>query len=182
MTMTPETGPGRQDSRATLLGWALFISFFALFWNIILLPRTALDQRDFLRGIHDSLGLIVILLAGLRLLAATRWPAPQAPRNLPAASFSFNRITLIAIYITLAVNGLVGFLYAWAEGRDVVVFGLVVPQLVQSGESLRMTTGYLHSSLGFYYMMLFTIWIAYGMYQHFRYRVGLLRLLPGSRV
>ena len=180
--MTLGTGAGRQDRGATLLGWALFLSFFALFWNIILLPRTALDQRDFLRGIHDTLGLIVIVLAILRLVLATRWPAPRPPANLPAASFSFNRVILIALYVTFAVNGIVGFLYAWAEGRDVVTFGVVVPRLVESSESLRMTTGYLHSSLGFFYMMLFTIWIAYGLYQHFRYRVGLLRLLPGSRV
>ena len=100
----------------------------------------------------------------------------------PPASFSFNRIMLIAIYLTFLVNGIVGFFYAWAEGRDVVTFGLVLPRLADKSESLRMTMGYAHSSLGFYYMMLFSIWLAYGLYQHFRYRVGLMRLLPGSRV
>lgn len=180
--MSADARPGRQDRPATLLGWAIFLAFFALFWNIILLPRTALDQREFLRGIHDTLGLIVLVLAGLRVFLAMRWPAPRAPGNLPPASFNFNRVMLIAIYLTFAVNGIVGFVYAWAEGRDVVTFGIVLPRLLEKSESLRMTTGYLHSSLGFYYMMLFSIWIAYGLYQHFRYRAGLMRLLPGSRV
>jgi hypothetical protein len=30
--------------------------------------------------------------------------------------------------------------------------------------------------------MLFVVWFGVGLYQHFRYRTGLLRLLPGSRV
>ena len=69
-----------------------------------------------------------------------------------------------------------------AEGREVVTFGIQLPRLVAKSESLRMTTGYLHSALGFYYMMLFSIWFVFGVYQHIRYRAGLLRLLPGSRV
>jgi hypothetical protein len=42
--------------------------------------------------------------------------------------------------------------------------------------------GYLHSALSFYYLMLFAAWFVVGVYQHFRYRTGLLRLLPGPRV
>jgi hypothetical protein len=30
--------------------------------------------------------------------------------------------------------------------------------------------------------MLFCIWLAFGFYQHLRYRAGLARLWPGSRV
>jgi len=180
--MTDITAPGRQSRPATIIGWLMFLAFFALFWNIIMLPRTALDQREVLRGVHDSLGLVVIVLAALRLWLMIRWPAPQAPDGLPAASFNFNRTLLVALYLVFAANGLIGFFYAWAEGREVVTFGMQLPRLVAKSESLRMTTGYLHSALGFYYMMLFSIWVAYGIYQHIRYRAGLLRLLPGSRV
>ena len=50
------------------------------------------------------------------------------------------------------------------------------------GEAVRTSMGYLHSALSFYYLMLFVVWIVLGLYQHIRYRTGLLRLLPGSRV
>ena len=110
--MTAQTEPGRQDSRATIFGWLLFLTFFALFWNIIMLPRTALDQREVLRGFHDSLGLTVIVLAAVRLWLMARWPAPAAPEGLPAASFNFNRALLVALYLVFAANGLIGFLYA----------------------------------------------------------------------
>ena len=54
--------------------------------------------------------------------------------------------------------------------------------MVARGEAVRIPMGYLHSSLGFYYLMLLSIWFVFGFYQHWRYKVGLRRLLPGARV
>ncbi len=56
LAMTAQPAPGKQDQWTTLLGWMLALSFLALFININILPRTPLDQRVFLRIIHDSLG------------------------------------------------------------------------------------------------------------------------------
>lgn len=180
--MTIQTPAGLQDRFATLMGWALAILFFALLINIITLPRTPLDQRYTLRVVHDSLGLIVSLLAAVRLWWFVRGPAPRPPPGLPESSFAFNRAILVALCLVFAVTGLIGFFYAWGEGRDVVLFGLTVPALVAKRETVRIPMGYLHSALGFYYLMLFGIWLAWGLYQHLRYRVGLRRLLPGARV
>jgi cytochrome b561 len=177
-----DTVAGRQDGRSTLMGWALFIVFTALLINILMLPRTALDQRDTLRLVHDSLGLLLSVLAGIRLWWFLRDPSPQPAAGLPAASFAFNRAILVALCLVFVVTGLIGFFYAWGEGRKVVLFGTTLPQLVARSEEVRIPAGYLHSTLGFYYMMLFCIWLAFGLYQHLRYHAGLLRLLPGSRV
>jgi cytochrome b561 len=52
------------------MGYILALLFLALFINTINLPRTALDQRATLRLFHDSLGLIVLLLAAVRVYLA----------------------------------------------------------------------------------------------------------------
>ena len=65
--MSNELAPGIQDRRSTIMGYILALLFLALFINTINLPRTALDQRATLRLFHDSLGLIVLLLAAVRL-------------------------------------------------------------------------------------------------------------------
>jgi cytochrome b561 len=180
--MTVHPTAGAQGRRDALMGWALALVFVVLLVNILMLPRTALDQRATLRLVHDSLGLVLAVLAAIRLWWFVRDPAPRPPPGLPAASFAFNRAILVALCLVFAVTGAIGFFYAWGEGRDVVLFGVELPALVQKSETVRIPMGYLHSTLGFYYIMLFCIWLAFGLYQHLRYRTGLLRLLPGSRV
>ncbi|MCL4792653.1 MAG: cytochrome b/b6 domain-containing protein [Gammaproteobacteria bacterium] len=180
--MSKQLAPGIQDRRSTIMGYALALLFLALFFNTINLPRTALDQRATLRLVHDSLGLIVLLLAAVRVYWHYRDPAPLPPAGLPESSFAFNRAILVFLYVTFTVTGLIGFIYAWGEGRDVVLFGVTLPDLVARSESVRVPTGYLHSSLGFYYLMLLSIWFAFGFYQHWRYKVGLRRLFPGAQV
>jgi cytochrome b561 len=178
-----QLAPGIQDRRATLLGWALFICFVALFINTITLPRTPIDQRAGLRILHDSLGLIVLILAILRLHWFFKGPRLTPPTGLPDNAFGFNRAILFALILTFTVTGLIGFFYAWGEhDREIILFGLQTPALLPDGEGLRVSMGYTHSALSFYYLMLFTVWLVVGFYQHFRYKVGLRRLLPGAKV
>lgn len=181
--MAEQTNPGTQDPIATWLGGLLAVSFLLLFWNINQLPRTPLDQREFLRLLHDSLGLLVVVLAALRLIWFVKGPRPAPPLGLPENSFAFSRAILATLVASFAVTGLIGWFYAWGEyHREIVLFGIDVPAALPDGEGLRTSMGYLHSALSFYYLMLFAAWFVVGVYQHFRYRTGLLRLLPGPRV
>jgi len=178
-----ELMPGRQDRRATLLGWALFLMFLLLMGNILILPRTALDERAALRAFHDSAGVLVMCLAAYVLIQRIKGPAPRPPAGLPENSFGFNRAILIALFTTFVVTGLIGFIYAWGEfDREVILFGITLPQVVAEGDGVRKPFGYLHSALSFYYLFLAGVWIVFGLYQKFRYRTGVLRLFPGSRV
>jgi cytochrome b561 len=180
--MTRDLPAGRQSRRASTLGWILFVTFAVLFWNIVTMPRTALDQREFLHAMHYSVGTLVFLLAGLKLIWWFRKPLPHPPEGLPAASFAFNRSILFALMLVFVAEGAIGFAYAWGTGHHVALFGLPVPALLPKSEATRMAMGYFHSALGFYYLMLFSIWLAFGIYQHLRYRTGLRRLWPGAQV
>lgn len=180
--MTNEVAPGRQPRRVTLLGWVLAISFCVLFWNIFEMPRTPLDQREPLRVFHFSLGLVVSALALWRLIWWFTGPRPEGPAALPAASFAFHRSVLFALLVVFVAETIIGFVYAWGIGDAVTLFGIHLPAVLPKSESLRMAYGYFHSALGFYYLMLISIWFAYGFYQHWRYKCGLLRLLPGGRI
>jgi cytochrome b561 len=180
--MTDEAAPGIQPRRLTVMGWILALSFLVLFWNIIEMPRTPVDQREFLRVFHYSLGLVVSILAVVRLVWWFRAPRLIPPAGLPEASFAFHRAMLFALLLTFAVEGVIGFIYAWSIGDGVSLFGVHLPALLPKSEPGRMAMGYFHSALGFYYMMLVTLWFTLGFYQHFRYRVGLKRLFPGAAV
>lgn len=180
--MTEHLAPGTQDRVATWLGWAIFISFFVLFINIINLPRTPLGQREGMQLWHDSAGTVVALLCLLRLFWFFMGPRPEKPQGLPENSFAFNRAILFVLILVFASEFFIGFGYAWGEGRQINIFGFAFPQLMATTEPLRKSTGYPHSALAFYYLMLFCLWFTVGIWQHLRYRTGWRRLFPGEQV
>lgn len=175
--------PGRQSEVSTLVGLSMFVVFTILFINILQVPRTALDERESMRMIHDSAGLVVMLLSALCIYCHFREPKPSPPPGLPRRSFTYNRLLLLTMYGTFIVTGIVGCVYAFGEfDREIVFFGYVLPSFVQENDGTRKTFGYLHSALGFYYLFLFGVWIAFGSYQAIRYKAGILRLFPGPKV
>jgi cytochrome b561 len=89
---------------------------------------------------------------------------------------------LFVLILTFAVEFVIGTFYAWGESRQINFFGFEFPQLVESTESLRLMTGYPHSALAFYYLMLISLWLAVGGWQAIRYKAGWRRLFPGEQV
>ena len=107
--MTESLPPGIQSRRSAILGWVLFITFLVFMWNIIVMPRTPLDQRGPQISIHNTIGTIVFVIAWVRLYWWFTEPSPEPPDGLPAASFAFNRAILFAIILVFGVEGFIGF-------------------------------------------------------------------------
>jgi len=183
--MTADLAAGRQDSYATLLGALIFAVFTYLLYDTVAIPETPLeppDARRVLRAFHYTLGLSVWALVTLRLYWWWRGPRPSPPGGLPPAAFAFSRAILLALFLTFFVTGMLGVVYAYADGQPVSLYGFRLPALIPESDPLRAFGGYFHSALGFYYLGLVGLWLLVGLYQHARYRAGILRLLPGSRV
>jgi cytochrome b561 len=183
--MTEHLAAGRQDSVATLLGALIFAIFTYLLYDTVAIPQTPLEPADarlVLRAFHYTLGLSVWALVTVRLYWWWRGPRPSPPVGLPPAAFAFSRAILLALLLTFFVTGLMGVVYAYADGHPVSVYGFHLPTLIPESNALRAFGGYFHSALGFYYLGLVALWLLVGLYQQARYRAGILRLLPGSRV
>jgi cytochrome b561 len=183
--MNEQLGAGRQDTFSTLLGVLIFAIFTYLFYDTVAIPESPLEPMDarlVLRAFHYTLGLSVWVLVTLRLYWWWRGPRPSPPRGLPPAAFGFSRAILLALLLTFFVTGILGVVYAYADGQPVSLYGFRLPAVIPESDPLRAFGGYFHSALGFYYLGLVVLWLLVGLYHHARYRAGILRLLPGSRV
>jgi cytochrome b561 len=183
--MTETLAAGRQDSVGTVLGALIFAIFTYLFYDTVMIPETPLEPaaaRAVLRAFHYTLGLSVWALVAVRLYWWWRGPRPSPPAGLPPAAFAFSRAILLTLLLTFFVTGLMGVVYAYADGHPVSLYGFRLPTLIPESDALRAFGGYFHSALGFYYLGLVALWVLTGLYQHARYRAGILRLLPGPRV
>jgi cytochrome b561 len=174
--------PGRQDSTSTWLGTVLFLVFVVLLAATIMVPRTPVGERDFLHSVHFSTGLTILVLIVWRFVHLRGKGRVRPPENMPAAAFGFSRMILNAILLTFVVTTFLGFAYAWSNGHEVIIYGIQLPHLVPKSYEIKNFAGYFHSTLGFYYMGVAALWLVVGVVHHVRYRCGLLRLFPGSRV
>jgi cytochrome b561 len=89
---------------------------------------------------------------------------------------------LFVLILVFALEFIIGLGYAWGEARQINMFGFEFPQLLATSEPLRKSTGYPHSALAFYYLMLFCLWMTVGIWQQRKYKTGWRRLFPGVQV
>lgn len=175
---------GRQDEVATLLGALIFTIFTYLFYDTLLIPTTPLDPIDarlIARAFHYTLGLSVWLLVSVRLFGGGvvhdphhRWDCH--PHLSPSTELFCSPCSSLFCHRYFGRD-----LFLWRRPASFLL-RLSSAHLAAHQLPLRAFGGYFHSSLGFYYLGLLVLWLVVGIYQHLRYRTGLMRLLPGARV
>ena len=87
-----------------------------MFFNIINLPRTPLDQREGMQLWHDSLGWVVGIVCLARLYWFAAGPEarvrPRVCRRIPSLH---SRAILFMLVLVFAAEFLIGIFYAWGE-------------------------------------------------------------------
>ena len=99
--------------------------------------------REALKNLHFMLGLSVFGLVWLRIAARLLWPAPRSATasTWQQATASIVHIALYALMIGMPIAG---WIILSAEGDPIPFFGLELPALVGSNETLAEKTEDLH--------------------------------------
>ncbi|KGM31738.1 cytochrome b [Inquilinus limosus] len=173
---------GRYDRTTILLHWltALFvILLFALaeIWGF--LPRGT-PVRKGAQALHISCGLLLTVVLIARLL----WRGTQG-RRLPPATGGLQHLAAKAahhaLYLLLAAQVVLGFLFRWAQGEPFQFFGLFdVPAAFAPDHDLAGTIGDLHNTVAWIIIVLAGLHAAAALVHHYALRDGVLRrMLPG---
>ena len=170
----------RYDRTTITLHWltaGLVVMLFLLAEGWGFVPR---DIRKAGQSLHISLG---ILLAAV-LVARLAWRG-SAGRRLPPANSGLLHFAAKAahhvLYLLLAAQVTLGFLFRWAQGEPFAFFGLFdVPAAFAPDHDLAQTIGGLHDTVAWTIIVMAGLHAAAALIHHYVLRDGVLRrMLPG---
>jgi len=165
------------DRTTILLHWLtalLVVALFALAQVWEAMPRGT-PARKSLQSLHISLGLLLTVLfvwrAAWRATGGRRLP-PASRGALQAAAKSVHYL----LYLLLAAQIVLGFLFRWAQAEPFTFFGwFSIPTLVPLTRDQRHFFGDLHNYVAWAIVVLAGLHALAALFHHYALRDGLLR-------
>ena len=179
--MTWRNSTDRYGSLAIGLHWFMLVLLVAVYACINLsevFPRGS-ALREGLKSWHYTLGLCVLVLAGLRLVArlADRTPAIRPPP--PRWQLALASAAHAALYVLMIGLPIVGWLLLSARGRPIPFFGAEWPALINENRSLGRVIKEVHEAVGTAGYALVGLHAAAALFHHYVVRDDTLRrMLP----
>ena len=142
------------------------------------LPQGPAQDRLF--DLHRSVGILILVLAVLRVAVRVALGAPPPAPGLPRWQQVVANATHHLLYVLIVVMPLLGWATSSAFGAQVSVFGLfTLPALLAKNEPLSDLLGTIHQVLGFAMAALVGLHIAAGLFHGIVKRDGVLsRMIP----
>lgn len=180
--MTTSSNGGAYTGTAKLLHWlivALLIAQYIFAWTMPDLRRDT--PMSTLIGLHFSFGMLILIIAVIRLGWRLTHAEPEPEDGLPPWQLASARAVHWLLYVLLFVIPILGWINASWRGLPAVLFGLEMPKLIATRATGWHWTGDLHGLLANYVMLaVIGIHVAAALYHHFIRRDGVLRrMLPG---
>lgn len=172
--------PERYGTVSMALHWVtalLIVAVYALIELHEALGRTALART--MEEWHSMVGLLILLLTLVRL--SLRWlqPTPIIKPALAAWQHKLALMAHVALYATLLLMPLLGWLLLSAEGHEISFFGLPLPALTATDREFADTVKEVHEAIGSFGYLLIGLHTAAAIFHHHVMRDNtLLRMLP----
>ncbi|HLO77932.1 MAG TPA: cytochrome b [Magnetospirillum sp.] len=173
--------PTQYDPVAKTLHWlmaALIIGLWCVGLSLDELPKG--DLRSQIIGMHKAFGVLVVVLAVVRLAWRATHAAPALPRTMPALEVLGAKLGHLALYGLMFALPIDGVLMSQAAGREVNVFGLVLPTMLEKNDGLKHLFGEGHEILAWTLAVVLLVHVAAAIRHHVMLKDDVLsRMLPG---
>ncbi|MGV2862172.1 cytochrome b [Achromobacter sp. AGC39] len=177
------SGQSHYDRTSIALHWLtalLVVGLFALaeIWSF--LPRGT-PTRRLLQSLHLSFGLLFTAVFVLRVVwrsTGGRRLAPAATGLMGLASTGVHGL----LYLLMAAQIVLGFLFRWAQGEPFAFFGLFdVPRWIAIDRDQRHFIGGLHDTVAWTIIVLALVHALAALVHHYALHDGVLRRMLRSR-
>lgn len=191
-TPAQDQGPGvLEELEATEAGDALHPVTRAIHWFTVLAIAAVFvsvfigadledpDQKKLIVGFHQSLGLSVLLLNGLRLLWRFRHPVPSL--IVDPMKRLLGHLSHAAVYGLLLAQPLLGWLYVSSRGRTASFWGIALPALMGKNRELADSLHEWHEIAGWALLVLIALHALAALHHHYVLKDGVLRRMVRGR-
>ena len=140
------------------------------------------DFRNFLVETHKQLGLLVLLLIGLRLVVRLKSFVPPISPALSAWMHLASKIAHALLYLGMISIPVLGILFTQAKGKELDLLGLTLPAFIDEDRWLpySLSLKSLHEWLGNALMYLIIIHVVLAIYHHWWRRDNTLLRMVGK--
>ncbi|GLS21959.1 cytochrome b561 [Labrys miyagiensis] len=180
--LTSSPARSRHDGLTIALHWLTALLVIALFasaetWGF--LPKGSF-LRNGLQSLHISMGITLAAVMVARILwrLARRY---ELPSDLPRWQEMASSLVHLALYLLLAAQLTLGFLFRWAQGEPFSFFGLFEIPHVAIDPDLARTFGELHNIVAWTIICLAGLHAVAALGHHYVLKDKvLLRMMPGK--
>lgn len=139
--------------------------------------------QDFLYNLHKNFGVMVFVLAVVRLLWRQAHPVPLLPADMPDRQKTAAHVTHLLLYALLFLMPITGFLYTTLSGYPVPLFMVWdVAKLVPVNKPLGEWFEIAHLSLQWLLYLVVVLHVAGALNHHFVRKDWVLRRMTSSTV
>jgi cytochrome b561 len=172
--------PGSYNAVSIGLHWATALLFVAAYSTIELrelFPKGS-GMRDAMRWWHESVGLAIFVLAGLRLLIR-QVARPRLPKENQSWLRGLSVASHVALYLLMITLPVIGWIMLSADGKAIPFFGVSLPPLITPNGDLAEQLEELHETVGTLGYWLIGLHATAALFHHYVLRDKTLRrMLP----
>lgn len=136
------------------LHWTMAICILTMLFVGVGMVATIKPGYLKLVSFHKLLGIVILLLALLRLIVRWRYGAPPLPSDMPPPMKLAARLSHIVLYVLMIAMPLIGWGMLSAAEYPVIVAGIQLPALVPPDPALHAVLWNAHRALAFCFFAL----------------------------
>lgn len=175
--------PAKYDGVAQALHWVMALGILGMYGLAFYMDELPIGPRKVeMYNLHKSGGLLLLLLAAVRLYWRWRRPAPPLPETMPRWERRAADASHHLLYLLIFAQPLAGLVMAWASEFPTTIFGLFnLPSPTGPVPWLKDAALALHGAIGWLLLLTVCLHVLAALRHRLLLKDEVLaRMLPGG--
>ena len=167
---------------ARLLHWSMAVMILAMLFVGIGMVSTATERYRYLLALHRPLGILILVLAVVRLTYRLLNPAPPLPASLPKVQQAAAKISHIVLYALMFIMPLLGWAMLSAAPYPIsLAGGFRLPAILSPDAALYAQLRALHTDFALLFYAVILLHLGAALFHAWVRRDGVFQSMAGGR-